>query len=306
VFKTVLAASSISGATSTALAGGGRAAVDSNESCILNPASLAHLDGASLTLSTYFFQHPSQNYDSKAWRLSISENSPLNELPLALSYAHISNFKSQQNDFWFSGGNFISPFVSIGFAYHYSEWKAKFNQLSGLAKSPLLFENNASLGVLVTPNPELGFSFVAQDFIKQTEKLSANTDTDAEGDLNNNTDSLAARVSINAMKIGIGAVFLYDSFLRFHADVLSNESSVYRHNIQVSLGIENMVNEWVLTRWGLAHTNLAYSNSENLALNTIAFGMGFLGPRFEVYLATKQNSGFQSTREHSIDFHIPF
>jgi hypothetical protein len=295
-----------SGSTSTALAGSGRAAIDSTESFILNPATLAHFDGASLTLSTYFYQNPVLKNDSKAWRLSIAENSPLNELPLAMSYAKTSDSSSQQNDFWFSGGNFLSPFISVGFNYHYSEWRKQDNKTSApttgfttpLSQSNLIFENNASLGILVTPNPYLGFSFVAQDFIKQTDKLSVAHSVD--GITTNST------APINAPELSIGGVFLYDSFLRLHANIMTDESPIYRHHGQISLGLENMINEWVLTRWGIAHSRLAYADSTELSQNSFAFGMGFIGPRFEVYLATKQNTGFQGTREHSVDFHIPF
>jgi hypothetical protein len=162
------------------------------------------------------------------------------------------------------------------------------------------FENNASLGILVTPNSIFGLSFVAQDFIPQNNKtLIAQRGTGS---------SSVVKEPINSPQLGIGAVYLSNSFLRFHADLMTDESAVYTHFSQFSLGIENMISEWILTRWGLASANFAYPDSSegNLSQKSLAFGIGFIGPRFEVYLATKQNAGFQNSREHSVDFHIPF
>jgi hypothetical protein len=306
----IFAVAATPGSISTALAGGGRSAIAGTESYLVNPASLAHFDGASLTLSTYFHQIPSQDYDSKSWRVSIAENSPLNDVPLALSYAKNTDLYSQQNDFWFTAGNFVSPYVAVGIAYHYSEWRLQNNSQTLMAVRPnlpnsaqmgLLLENNASLGVLVTPNPELGFSFVAQDFIKQTEKKI--------NDYSGNSNGSNIKTPINAPQIGLGVIYLHSSFMRLHADLMTDQSPIYKHHTQVSLGLENMVNEWVLTRWGVSRSNFAISdNSENkdFSQNAIAFGIGFIGPRFEVYLATKQNTGFQKSQEHSVDFHIPF
>jgi hypothetical protein len=268
----------VAGASSVGLAGSGRSSVNSNESFLLNPATLAHLDGASLTLSSYFYQVPSildNPIQAKAWRISMAENSPMNELPLALSFAQQKLSDSQQSDFWFSAGNFVSPYITAGIAYHYIDYRNTSDQT-------FKFVNNASLGFMFTPNPNLGFSLVFEDFLPD-------------------------RSEITALKAGIGAIVLYDSFFRVHLDLLIDQNPKYQQFRQASLGLENMINEWILTRWGFGQTRFLPKNSEaSLNENAFAFGLGFLGPKFEIYLSSKQNTGIRYSKEHGVDFHIPF
>lgn len=268
----------LAGASTIGLAGSGRSSVNPTESFLLNPATLAHFNGASLTLSSYFFEVPAQKKEplrSKAWRLSIAENSPMNELPLALSFAHKNGIDSTQSDFWFSAGDFVSPYLAAGFAYHYADQRVPSSRY-------LRFANNGILSIMFTPNPIMGLSLVFEDFLPDKSELTA-------------------------PQVGISAVFLYDSFFRIHTDLVSSQSPQYNQHITASLGLENMINEWVLTRWGTSQTHLIPKDSDKaLTEHAFAFGLGFLGPKFEIYLSSKQNTGIQYSKEHSVDFHIPF
>lgn len=303
-------------ASTLSLGGSGRSAVHSADSQILNPASIAHIDGAFFYASTGNTQlNPNNLEELNSWSIHLLENSVNTDIPMSLSYSQTHGnlpttynhmgpiYAFAENDFWMSIGNFISQQFSFGLTYHYSDYfldpsidfqtaKNKSSYLNPnfinqkLFENRVLHNNNLNLGFIFTPTSNIGISLSAQDLIKQ------------EID--------------DKPQMGLGFVYLYEQFLKFHMDYVSNyrqagtELLKVKESTMASLGIENRMTEWVCWKLGFSQNTSIFNDLSERKSNGIGVGFGFTGPRFQINVGFKQEKSPEISKAQSVDLLIPF
>jgi hypothetical protein len=274
------------GAISGAMAGAGRSSNDAGESYILNPAAVAHLRGAAISIGSSAFQagtnSNSGNLDSESWRLSLNENGMDSVIGSSI-YLSQTTLKgasvgaadvNELSDGWFTVGNFILPYMAAGISYHLHESKSDLKTYQ---------EHNLGFGFLWTPaeNVGLGLSF-------------------------QNLKSAPIEVPIElslGKTIGLGLLYIHHDNLRLRADYtkkihrLPAESSV-----EGALGLENAMTQWTFARLGFAD----YKSETNVHIQKLSFGLGFAGPRFGIHYSFQRLYLARKGTEHSVDFMIPF
>jgi hypothetical protein len=274
------------GSISSAMAGAGRSSVDIGESYLLNPASVAHLQGAAMAFGTSYLEWTNPQDNSKAtydgWRLSLNENSPdsmwASSIYMSQSQNRQSrrsfNAPSQFNDAWFTLGNFVIPQVSMGLSYHYHE------SLTALQSYQ---EHNLGIGVLWTPLDHLGVGFSLQNFRAPPKDVPSELSLGSNG--------------------GIGLMYLHQDYLRLRLDYSRKAHQLPSlSSNEWAFGLENAMTPWTLVRIGIAQE----VNDESQSTQKLTAGFGFAGPRFGVHYGFQQLRVAKVGTEHSVDLMIPF
>lgn len=290
----ILLAQSSVGAISSGMAGGGRSSVDVGESYLLNPASVAHLQGAAITFGTNTSKSIPQEEILSAtiterqkgtnygWHLTLNENGM--DSPIASSIilsqskfyteANPSQASFQWDDAWLVLGNFVYQQMSVGMAYHYH------GTLTPLEKYQ---EHRVNLGFLWTPFERLGVGLSLQNLGAPSPKV---------------PESMSLGSSA-----GLGLLYFHDSFLKLRLDMVRK-----LHPLQAlsysegSFGMENAMTPWLLFRVGFGQQRA----DDGTNTQKWTMGLGFDGPRFGIHYGFQQYRLAQNGTEHSVDFTLPF
>lgn len=275
------------GAISGAQAGAGRSSVDIGESYILNPATVAHLRGAAISMGTSSFRDSQSSSNGsqrshEGWRLSLNENAPdsMWGSSIYLSQIHTQpsndnlNAVSQLNDAWFTVGNFILPRVSVGLSYHYHESQT-------LEKT--YQEHNLGMGILWTPTDYLGVGLSLQNMRAPPDDIPASL--------------------TQGSNTGVGLLYLHENYLRLRLDYSRKNNKLPSLSAnEWAFGLENSMTPWALVRIGAAQE----TSDEQVIQRKVSFGLGFSGPRFGINYGLQQFQMAKQGTEHSVDLLIPF
>jgi hypothetical protein len=185
-----------------------------------------------------------------------------------------SKVSRQNNDGWFSIGNFVVPQLSAGLSYHLRQTRLGLKNYQ---------EHNFGLGFLWTPTPYLGIGASFQNFRPPPEDLPE--------ELAIGSDS------------GVGLLYLHSDHLRLRMDY---SRKIHRlaslSSSEWAFGLENSMTPWALARIGIAQE----TSDTRVITQKLAFGLGFAGPRFGIHYAFQQFKISNKGSEHSVDLTIPF
>ncbi len=273
------------GAISGALAGAGNSSVDIGESYIINPATVAHLRGAAITMGNSSYQDSDKDakkIQSGGWHFSLNE---FGEDSIFATSIYVSKGDSRDrsslytnqsfNDVWLTIGNFVMPNLSAGLSYRIHDTLTTFKKYQ---------EQGIGVGFLWNPVDSLGVGFSMQNLVPIGKREIPN-------ELTLGTHN------------GIGILYIYDQYLRIRMDYskiihkLDSQSST-----EWAFGLENAINSWILTRIGISQS-LSETQEKT---QKWTFGMGFSGPRFGIHYAFQQYKLSQNGQEHGVDLVIPF
>jgi hypothetical protein len=274
------------GAISGALAGAGRSSVDSSESYLLNPATVAHLRGAAISFGSATFRRPpSDNSDQQGfdgWHLSLNENSPDAVVGTSIYLSQTKNNQpftslntaTQFNDAWLTLGNFIFPQLTGGLSYHYHESQTKLKAYE---------EHNLGMGFLWTPWERFGVGVSVQNLKTASPEI---------------PDELTLGTTS-----GVGLLYLHEDYLRLRLDFARKMHKLPAQTTsEWAFGLENAMTPWLFARIGLGQQK----TDEEKTTQKVTFGLGFAGPRFGIHYGFQQFQLDQQGTEHSVDFMIPF
>ena len=241
---------------SRATGGTGRAAVESGDAALLNPATLVHLPG--------HYLYSSLSNDEYAF--FIGDNSEESLLPAVLGYVQKQSTQAQgeliQQDVTLSLAEFTTDQWSMGVTGHYLQQRLPNSSYR---------QANADIGVLYTPNSNLGLALVAYNVFGENQDIPEN-------------------FRIKRSLVG-GFNYIYRSTVRLRLDASSER-------IFMS-GLETYVNKFMITRIGFQNDLM---NDRDL----MTAGVGFKGPRFALNYGYQGNILISSDYRHSVDLEIPF
>ncbi|WP_413559084.1 hypothetical protein [Bdellovibrio sp. HCB209] len=243
---------------SVATGGTGRAAVEPGDTSFLNPATMAHLGGRFIFTS----------FAQDEFAAFLSDNTKESTLPAALAFVQkTSDTKSwgdlKEKDLALTFSEFFAEKWSVGLTGHYLEQE--------IASGSSWYHVNADVGLLYTPNPDIGLGLVVYNAFGE--------DKDAPEELRHKTT------------VGAGFNYVYRSAARFRVDA---DSEGY-----LGAGVETFLNRFSVIRLG-------FSDDLDDSRPRISAGCGFSGPRFRINYAYFGNTQSSSDYRHSVDLIIPF
>jgi hypothetical protein len=241
---------------SLATGGTGRAAVESGDAALLNPATLVHLPGHYLYSS----------FSNDEYAFSIGDNSGESLFPAALGYVQKETSQALgdliQQDLTLSLAEFVADQWAFGITGHYLQQKLPNSSYR---------QTNADIGLLYTPNSNVGLALVAYNIFGENTEIPEN---------------FRVRRSLVA-----GFNYIYRSTVRLRLDVSTEQVFMS--------GLETYLNKFMITRIGFQNDN---KNSREL----LTAGLGFKGPRFAINYGYQGNILISSDYRHSVDLEIPF
>ncbi len=257
------------GAVSAAMGGTGRAAVQSNESLYLNPASIALFEKF-YTGFSYLSGFTSKNVSRNIYSVTMTDGTKDLLFPGSLSYRRhqISDngVNIKENEFRGGFGYRINPQFSVGLGASYlrseSETGEKRNQ------------TNFDVGILVGLQPNWGLSVSAENLV--------------EGD--DNLPTSLRRPSRFA--IGTQYVFEKQTTIRYEAlrPLYIENSGLLAHRFGVSFGMQ-----------GHFALNGGYSVDDTLGQNWASVGLAWNGPRLKLAYSLQNESRAGLGNRHYVD-----
>lgn len=226
-------AQTYSSASSDAVGGAGRAAVEAGDVNYLNPAALVHLKGR------YIYT----TYSKDELSIGLSETSREVVLPASFSYLQrkLENTGSeevQQSEFRLSVADFVTEKFSIGLTGNIDT--TKINAIN-------YNQTNGSLGFFYTPFDRIGVAAVFYNV------FGSNKNVPEAWQLRSQT--------------GFGANWIYQNFLRVRLDVLSAAENNFGKSKYMG-GFETLLSEWLTARMGYQNDIMA---SQELLTGGIGF-----------------------------------
>lgn len=257
-------AQNFSSASTAAVGGAGRAAVEAGDVNYLNPAGLVHLKGRSVFAT----------YSKEDLFLGLSESSREVMVPASLSYFQRKTKDTLGRELrWQETRLSIADFVTSRFSMGVTAIMSsvKFNDSS-------YDQSDGNLGFFYTPTDKFGIAAVFYHVFSGSEKVPEEVRFKPE--------------------TAFGLNYIYQNFLRLRGDVKSGASNNFGKPTYM-MGLESLLNEWVVFRLGYQHNILA---SQEL----VTTGFGFNGPVFSAnysYQGTLKGANFD---RHSIDLSFSF
>ncbi|MBK9324554.1 MAG: hypothetical protein IPM97_16690 [Bdellovibrionaceae bacterium] len=235
-------AQTYSSASSGAVAGAGRAAVEASDVNYLNPAALVHAKGR------YIYS----SWSREDLSVGLSETGRDVVLPASFSY-FVSNSKNnsdqdvQVQEFRLSVADFIFDRLAIGLTGNDNTSKingVKYNQ------------TNANIGLFFTPTDRLGVAWVFYNTFEPRSNI---------------PEDLRLRPQ---MAFGVNTI--YQNILRARFDVLSSADNNFGKAIYMG-GFETLWNEWMTLRLGYKNDIKAEQElfTQGLGFNGPVFAMNY-------------------------------
>lgn len=251
------------GSVSSATGGTGRAAVEAGDANYLNPATIVHLKG----------RHFYSSFAQTETALGLTDNSEESSVPASFAYLRkrVVTELSQNvdiQDMRLSLADFAYQQFAVGITGHLYQINDGENHAQQI---------NGDVGFSYTPAPQYGLGLVFYDVAGESKNLPA-----------------AYRLS---PKIGFGFNYIYRSFLRLRADLVSAPNQNF-NKPTYEIGYESYFNKWWVVRLG-------YQADKYSARDLMTAGLGLDLPRFTL------NYGYQgdtkdSSHRHSVDLGVPF
>lgn len=267
-------ASNFSGPHSTAMGGAGTAGVSILEASHLNPASLPHAKGYHLG---FLYNSASTRGEADVQQTSISnlgvvltDASEEVLIPASVSYLKGSNVIGTQEfnetEIHVGVGFRVVKFLTMGLAVD----RLTRSQLNG----PENLEHNLTTGFLFTPRWNLGISLVFRDMLN------------------------ARNIEMNPTTT-IGALWMYDTFLKAYLDLSQPQKSNPSRREIIALGIESTpIGKEVMIRAGGRWDQF-------IGKRYLTAGLGWDGPNLSVDWGYEKNLDFDDYR-HLVDMRVQF
>ncbi len=260
------------GPVSESTGGAGRAATETPETILLNPASIVH--AKVFALGMYFADgYKSPNLHERLYGATLIDNHEESFAPGGLTYfdrkRHFAGVGTVEEMFAQATlGKFIGKYFSMGVAVTYLKQKfiEKHTQWNG------------QVGAMYTPNDKLGFGLVVQNFVKPKDTIPE-----------------FLRESLN---IGFGTTYLLSRYFKVKADVVAYDLEGRGWRGKYMVGAESDISDYFAFRLG-------YRNSDITSHNHFTFGAGLKTPRFGVDYSVSFKEGDRRGAMHSVDIRAP-
>jgi len=262
------------GAVSSGLGGTGRAAVESNESLYLNPASIALLDGF---YTGFFLQQGFVDRDisRRSYGLTLSDGTEDLVFPGSLGFRRntinqgATQFK--ENEFKAGFSHRLTQRVSLGLGASY----LRARDPNGAVYS----QNNLDLGVLLGLMPNWGLSISGENLLKAESRIPV--------------------ALVRNSYFAVGTQYVFTGFFSFRYEALwplyLQQKQYLAHRAGVSI-----------TMVGDFHLNTGYSIDDSRRQNWTSVGVVWRGPRLK-FAYSYQTEGRQGLGErHLIDMWFDF
>lgn len=232
-------------------------------------ASVAPADSFLLNPATMVHLRGRQLYGSVAdneFAIALSDNGKGTFMPGALGFTEKKRdvgtveFKTQVLSF--AVAEFATAKFAAGLTLHY--YNFSFGEESEK-------QFNGDIGFIFTPDPRNGLALVIYNVAGESE--------DVPEALRTNTT------------VGFGYNYVINNAARLRVDGTTDE--------EVMLGVENYLNDFIITRIG-------YSHNFDQEVAHFHLGLGFNGPKFAINYAFETNLEESGESRHSVDLGIPF
>lgn len=257
------------GALSAGMGGTGRAAIQSNESLYLNPASIALVDkfysGAS-----YQSGFLSEGISRNTYSINLTDGTADTMFPGSLGYRRhrISDYGQQysEDEFKVGMGYRITQRMSLGLAGSY---------LKAVDEGQTIHkQTNLDLGFLVGLSPSWGVSLSGENLLKAKSDIPAALQRRAQA--------------------ALGTQYIYKSYI------------ITRYEVLLPLHTENT--DELAHRFGLGFTlrgdfllNLGYSVDDNVSQNWSSAGLAWMGPRLRLAYSFQKEERMGLGTRHLVD-----
>lgn len=274
-FSNIAFADPYLGPMSRALAGGGRAGLESMEAGLLNPALIPLVQASEMSV-IYGDGYSGAGSHETSYGLGImdatkevyfpasahfirSRRTGLTPTPTNQELWHVAAGK-KVND-WLVGGVSVYRIQDdVENDQKYSQW-------------------NYSLGVLTMVHSGLGFAYVLSNMAKPGSRVPT-----------------ALRQDLTQ---AFGAYAAVAGTVKVRGDLARQESHNPDHKLAYSLSLESMTSKWILFRLG-------YRRDERLDQKVWTTGFEFHGPRLKLDYAFEKTVEGTSGAVHSVDLRVPF
>ncbi len=272
---TVAVAEIFNGPASAALGGAGRGGLSGAESVFLNPA-LVPLIQMTEVIGYYKDGQAGRHQHRNAWGVGAVDSGKDVYFPAAIHY-----IRSHDT------GRAIAP--ADGEAFHLALGKNISNRLAIGASAFRLKHSvfgdrsytqwNGSVGMLVLVTETMGVAYVLNNIAKPGSEV-----------------PMGLREDMNQ---GVGFYSAIAEIARVRADITRNERFNPDKKMTYMIGIESMVNEYMLFRMGFRREELTDQR-------IYTAGLGFNGPRMKIDYGIEKNTKGAEGAVHSVDMRVPF
>lgn len=269
IFSTEAQATEMVGALSAGMGGTGRAAVESNESLYLNPASIALFEKFYTGVS-YLSGFTANNVSRNTYSVTMTDGTKDLLFPGSLSYRrHKINDRGSElteNEFRAGAGYRINSRLSVGLGGSYLRAEA--------ADGTRYSQTNMDAGILLGLLPNWGLSVSGENLI--------NADA--------NTPAALRRPS----RVAIGTQFVFDRAVTLRYEALQpihiQNSGLLAHRAGFSVAMK-----------GLFFLNTGYSVDDTLGQNWASVGLAWKGPRLKLAYSLQNEARAGLGNRHYVD-----
>jgi hypothetical protein len=251
----------------------GRAAIEPSESAFLNPATVAYFGNYVLS-GQYQTGELNPTTDFNTYALQISDGSPQNLIPGALSFVHNvvklpgGGGDLKQTDFQVTLGEMFLSRFSFGLSIHHL-----IQEGAGLKDR----QTNANLGFMFTPTERIGFGLVGYDLVPAEDSV---------------TPARQLQPSY-----ALGSNFILSDEFQFRADVVKPGVGS-RGRMDVGVGLQSFFNQFLSVRLGL-------QAKETAGETNVTAGLGYRGPRISLDYSFQQDTRAAGSTRHLVDLWLP-
>lgn len=272
LFSFSASATEMVGAISGGLGGTGRAAVESNESLFLNPASIA-LFNKFYTGVSYQSGFTTPGVSRNTYSVSMTDGTKGILLPGSFSYRRHkisdSGVHINEDEFKAGVGFRMTPRLSFGLAGSYLK--------ANLPADREIDQGNFDIGALIGILPNWGLGITGENLLR--------------GD---DTTPLSLRRN---SRVGVGTQYVFDKAVTFRYEALMplyiENSRLFGHRMGASFMMKNYV-----------YINGGYSVDDSLGQNWTSVGFTWKGPRLKMAYSFQNESRADLGQRHFVDLWV--
>ncbi len=262
-------ASELVGALSGGMGGTGRAAVESNESLFLNPASIALFDRFYTGVS-YLSGYTDKNISRNIYSVTFTDGTKDLLVPGSLSYRrnkiNDAGRGITENEFRGGFGYRVTPRLSVGLAGSYLRAEAA----GGVTWS----QSNLDAGLLIGLQPNWGLSVSAENLVEADAEL-----------------PMALR---RPSRVAIGTQYVFERAITLRYEALQpiyvENSGLLAHRFGASFKMK-----------GAFNLNGGYSVDDTLGQNWTSVGLSWVGPRLKLAYSLQNEGRSGLGNRHLVD-----
>lgn len=274
-FPQIVFAQIFTGPASASLGGSGRAGLSGAESVFLNPA-LVPLIQMTEVIGYYKDGQAGPGRHQNAWGVGAVDSNKEAFFPAALHYMRtrdtgIAPVAVNGEIYHLAIGKNVSDHLAVGLS--------GFRLKHSVAGDRSYTQWNGSLGFLVLLSEDMGFAYVLNNIAGPGSEVPSGLRED--------------------MNQGVGIYGAVAEMARIRFDVTREERFNPDKKMTYMVGIESMVNDYMLFRMGFRRDELSDQRFYTA-------GLGFNGPRMKIDYGFEKNARGTEGAVHSVDMRVPF